>query len=1028
MMKKNTPDKKPPLKKASPRSSRATSASRKEAQNRASSVACSRTVLDDMLEGCQIVGFDWRYVYLNDAATKAARLPKNRLLGRTIMESYPGIENTEMFAALKRCMNDRTHEQFENAFAYPDGEKRFFELSIHPVPEGIFVLSMDITERKQAEETLREGEEELLAIYNNTPLMMFVLDRDRRVLKTNRSAEEFTGRPHQESAGRRGGEIFHCIHHLVDEKGCGYSPHCHDCTVRNTVLKTFETGQPSRNVECTLSVDLHGKREDLSLLLSTAPLDVSNTRKALVCIENVTDRKRIENELRENRQDLNRAQAVAHTGSWRLDTQKNELVWSDEAYRIFGMPRDVRLTYESFLAAVHPEDRARVDERWQAALRGEPYDIEHRIVVGGETKWVRERAELDFAQTGNLLGGFGTVQDITELKHAMEHIEFLSQFPSQNPNPVMRLNRDGTVAYANDAARPLMEELGYQSGGKVDGQFLDSLNRSVDTNKDLQMEKASQGKTFSFLFHPSPDGTYANVYGMDITARKKLVQSLGKRTRELHTHVKHLNCIFSISDLIEEPGSSLDAILQGTCDLLPKAMQYPQNACVRIIFAGLKFETAHFRETSLKLSHPLRRNGETLGAMEICYLEDAIAAEENPFLDEEAALVGDVAKRLEWAIERKHWTEELRRSKEMLENISHGISEGLFLLSKDYRVIWANRAAMERSHFNPQNVISCHCYELLHENDTPCHENGEPCPLVEMLHTGKPSTILHDHLDDQAERHVIETTAYPLKDQNGEVQQIIHLSRDVTENKRAEESLKAAHEQLIKLNQVRSEFTSMVSHELRTPLGSIKESIDIVLEGLDGPLTPDQTETLGIAKRNVDRLARLINNILDLSKLESGRMEVDVETTDMNAIISETCELMRPAIDRHALEFSVEVPPEHVMASCDPDKIKQVLTNLLDNAVKFTQPGGRIAVRLWKDGDKARIDVQDSGIGIKEEDIERIFETFTQAQHDGMRKAGGSGLGLTISRRILELHGGTIAVASARGEGSTFSIILPAQA
>ncbi len=134
----------------------------------------------------------------------------------------------------------------------------------------------------------------------------------------------------------------------------------------------------------------------------------------------ITARKRVEQALRESRKDLNRAQAVAHTGSWRLDMRRNELFWSDETYRLFGISPGTPLTYEAFLAVVHPDDREYVDRQWTAALRGEPYDIEHRIIVGDTVKWVRERAELEFDPQGELLSSFGTVQDITARKQAEE--------------------------------------------------------------------------------------------------------------------------------------------------------------------------------------------------------------------------------------------------------------------------------------------------------------------------------------------------------------------------------------------------------------------------------------------------------------------------------------------------------------------------------------------------------------------------------------------------------------------------------
>jgi PAS domain S-box-containing protein len=137
-----------------------------------------------------------------------------------------------------------------------------------------------------------------------------------------------------------------------------------------------------------------------------------------IYFRDVTERKQAEEEVRENREDLNLAQAVAHTGSWRMNVQRNELVWSDETYRIFGIPKGTPLAYETFLAALHPDEREYVDRKWKAALKGEPYDIEHRIIADGQVKWVRERATLEFDGNGELLGGFGTVQDITEHKRA----------------------------------------------------------------------------------------------------------------------------------------------------------------------------------------------------------------------------------------------------------------------------------------------------------------------------------------------------------------------------------------------------------------------------------------------------------------------------------------------------------------------------------------------------------------------------------------------------------------------------------
>ncbi len=141
----------------------------------------------------------------------------------------------------------------------------------------------------------------------------------------------------------------------------------------------------------------------------------------------LTERKRAEKVLRESQEDLNHAQSVSQTGSWRLNVHRNELLWSNETYRMFGIPMGTPMTYDTFLRAVHPNDRDYVDKKWQAAIRGEHYDIEHRIVVNGEVRWVREKAILEFDKDGVLQGGFGTVQDKTESKRAEEALQASQQ-------------------------------------------------------------------------------------------------------------------------------------------------------------------------------------------------------------------------------------------------------------------------------------------------------------------------------------------------------------------------------------------------------------------------------------------------------------------------------------------------------------------------------------------------------------------------------------------------------------------------
>lgn len=192
-----------------------------------------------------------------------------------------------------------------------------------------------------------------------------------------------------------------------------------------------------------------------------------NITGAIAVVRDITREKEAEEALRESEHDLNRAQAVAKTGSWRLDVRRNILRWSAETYRMFGIPQNTPMTYDTFLATIHPDDREYVDTKWMAALHGEPYDVEHRIIVDEAVKWVRERAELDFDPQGNLLGGFGTVQDITERKLAEEEREHLLNEVQHRvaeldatlnslADGVFIYDAEGHIVHINETARNVM--------------------------------------------------------------------------------------------------------------------------------------------------------------------------------------------------------------------------------------------------------------------------------------------------------------------------------------------------------------------------------------------------------------------------------------------------------------------------------------------------------------------------------------------------------------------------------------------
>ena len=251
-------------------------------------------------------------------------------------------------------------------------------------------LALELDVARRAEAALRESEERYRLLFDNLSQGFAVHEMiyddagrplDYRFLEINPAFESLTGLERERTVGRTAREVLPGLEqHWIDRYG-----------------EVTRTGTPAQFQ--SFAGDL-GKHYEV---LAFRP---SPGRFATLFFD-VTERKAAEARLRDSQADLNRAQAVAQIGSWRLDVRRNELFWSDQTYRMFGIPRDTPLTYETFLTAVHPEDREAVERAWTAAMRGEPYDIQHRIRVDETGRWVRERAELDFGPGGGLLGGLG---------------------------------------------------------------------------------------------------------------------------------------------------------------------------------------------------------------------------------------------------------------------------------------------------------------------------------------------------------------------------------------------------------------------------------------------------------------------------------------------------------------------------------------------------------------------------------------------------------------------------------------------
>jgi signal transduction histidine kinase len=258
-----------------------------------------------------------------------------------------------------------------------------------------------------------------------------------------------------------------------------------------------------------------------------------------------------------------------------------------------------------------------------------------------------------------------------------------------------------------------------------------------------------------------------------------------------------------------------------------------------------------------------------------------------------------------------------------------------------------------------------------------------------------------------------------LRDAAGKVTQFVAIQRDITERKRFELALAEA-------SRMKSEFLANMSHELRTPLNGIIGFAEFLSDGKPGAINAKQKEYLEDILNSGQHLLHLINDILDIVKIQAGKLELNPEIFRLGDVIQEVRAGVRPIAQNKHIQMRVEISQGLDAVRLDKQRVAQILYNLLSNALKFTDEAGKVGIVAQLEGTvHFRLSVKDSGIGIKPEDIKRLFKEFEQLEAGTDRRFGGTGLGLALTRKIVEMQGGTISVVSEVGKGSTFTVILP---
>ena len=296
---------------------------------------------------------------------------------------------------------------------------------------------------------------------------------------------------------------------------------------------------------------------------------------------------------------------------------------------------------------------------------------------------------------------------------------------------------------------------------------------------------------------------------------------------------------------------------------------------------------------------------------------------------------------------------------------------------------------------------------------------GDEKTAVRAMQGGAYNYIVKDDVYLSVLPHVVDETFIKYLAENEK----IRYEREIREKNVA---LEKANRELKKLDQLKSDFIASVSHDIRTPLNSMQESIALILDGVVDVQQEKGKRVLEIAKRSIGRLSVMINDLLDFSKLEAGKLRLHIESCDVQILIDEVLGSLKSLADKKKVKFHFDPLNEFPKVACDPERMIQVLTNLVGNAIKFTPENGTISVFLVQAlNDRVQIVVADTGIGIAKEDLGRVFDRFEQVKGANPKDVKGTGLGLSICQELIKLHNGDIWAESELGKGSRFIISLP---
>ncbi len=525
----------------------------------------------------------------------------------------------------------------------------------------------------------------------------------------------------------------------------------------------------------------------------------------------------------------------------------------------------------------------------------------------------------------------------------------------------------------------------------------------------IKMPKTGETRTFEISISKINNfqGKPAMLESLrDISDRKKIEDKLKKSESISQERVMELDSLYGVSSLLAKPNISINKLLRDSIPLIISVWPNPEKMNVRVAYGLYEHKSENYKETIWKLS-----TLEFIG--DFTLIIDVYSQNEESLHIEKINVLKEIGDRIHMSISRRE--AELETNKYV--SIVRDSNDAIVVSDLTGIVTSWNKSAEIIYGYTEEEIVGNSLISLI-----PPDRIDENSFIISEIKGG-------NHIDHYETKRLrkdgkildISITASPIKNLINEIIGLSAISRDFTEVNEQQNLFK---EEILKSSQFKSDFMASMSHELRTPLNSIIGFSDILLEKSYGDLNEKQYHYVNNVRTSADHLLELINDILDLSKIEAGKVELNIIDIQLNNLINIVGNTLKPEFQKKNLTFEIIGLEEKKLIKADSVRLQEIMFNLLSNAVKYTKEGG-IKLEIIESQDYWTFNVKDTGVGIKEEDFDLVFQDFKRIKSDFIASIEGTGLGLSLTKKLVELHGGNISFTSEFGKGSTFTFTIP---